>query len=487
MAEGLANISARRRGEALERGAFAGFVLLLALCPLWFGSNRLPAWGLNATWVGLLVACYEIGLRLQGRPHPLPVARLRVPAAAFAATLLWILAQFRSFASDSLGLWATARDILGRPVAGTLSISPDLTGLATIRMVTVAGVFWLAVQLGRSERNVQLLLRVLAVIGTAYSLYAIVSLALTPQLILWFPKEAYQGFATSTFVNRNSFAAYAGITLLATFALLIARLERQVGWEAGWRHRIAAMVDSLGGWAGFAIAGIVVIAMALMLTSSRAGIVSTLVGVTCFAALLSIRRSRRKTGGLAIVGAAVLLVAVVMMAYGDLVAGRVEHAGNDLERRIDVYRLVAVSILDNPVFGAGYGTFADAFPMFRDSTVAITWAWDKAHNSYLELAQGLGLPGAALYLSMFAVIAGRCLTGAARRRRRAYVPILAVSASVLVGLHALVDFSMQIQAVALTWAGVAGLGYAQAFSTRAVSNRVEPAPAAPVSPGMVTS
>lgn len=459
-----------RVGAALEQGAFAGFVLLLAVCPFWFGSNRLVAWGLNAALVGLILLCHEIGLRLQGKPYPLAPSNLIAPAAALAATLLWILAQLLDLGPDPIRLWETGRSILGRPVAGTLSISPDLTGIALVRLLTVAGMFWLAVQFGRSEGRALFLVRAMAAIGTAYAVYGIVGLALSPNTVLWYPREAYRGVAISTFVNRNSFAAYSGIMLLATLALAIALLERLMARETGWRRRLAAALDSLSGGIGFALAAMIIIAMALMLTSSRAGIMSTLIGILCFAALLSIRRSRRKTVGVVIVTAAIALVALVMVSYGDVVAGRVEQTGSDFERRVDVYRIVAASILDNPVIGAGYGTFVDVFPMFRDSTVAVTWAWDKAHNSYLELAQGLGLPGAALYLSMFVLIVGRCLLGAARRQRLAYMPILAVSVSVLLGLHALVDFSMQIQAVALTWACVAGIGYAQAFSTRKVTS-----------------
>jgi hypothetical protein len=43
---------------------------------------------------------------------------------------------------------------------------------------------------------------------------------------------------------------------------------------------------------------------------------------------------------------------------------------------------------------------------------------------------------------------------------------VAVSASVMVALHAFVDFSMQIQAVALTWTALLAAGVAQSWSSR---------------------
>jgi hypothetical protein len=44
--------------------------------------------------------------------------------------------------------------------------------------------------------------------------------------------------------------------------------------------------------------------------------------------------------------------------------------------------------------------------------------------------------------------------------------LVATSATVIVALHSFVDFSMQIQAVALTWTALLGAGVAQSWSSR---------------------
>ena len=49
---------------------------------------------------------------------------------------------------------------------------------------------------------------------------------------------------------------------------------------------------------------------------------------------------------------------------------------------------------------------------------------------------------------------------------RSTVPRVAAAVSFLVGIHALVDFSLQIQAVALTFMAVLGAGVAQSESSR---------------------
>jgi hypothetical protein len=59
-----------------------------------------------------------------------------------------------------------------------------------------------------------------------------------------------------------------------------------------------------------------------------------------------------------------------------------------------------------------------------------------------------------------------CLKGVRRRHRDWAFPAIGVAASVLVGVHALLDFSLQIPAVAILYAGIMGIGCAQASSSR---------------------
>jgi O-antigen ligase len=122
-------------------------------------------------------------------------------------------------------------------------------------------------------------------------------------------------------------------------------------------------------------------------------------------------------------------------------------------------------ISDAPLLGFGYGTFADAFPMYRDRSLSVLNVWDKAHNSYLEVFQGLGLVFGALLLAGLVLLVHSCFRGALKRRRDAVSPLVAVAAAVLVASHALVDFSMQIQSVTLTFMALLGGGVAQSRSS----------------------
>ena len=89
-----------------------------------------------------------------------------------------------------------------------------------------------------------------------------------------------------------------------------------------------------------------------------------------------------------------------------------------------------------------------------------------AHNTYLELAVELGLPASLILIAIPAWITYRCWRGQAERHRDALYPAVAVAASVLVGVHSLFDFSLQIPAVAAVYAMLLGGGFAQSWPTR---------------------
>ena len=161
-----------------------------------------------------------------------------------------------------------------------------------------------------------------------------------------------------------------------------------------------------------------------------------------------------------------VLVAVVVLAFGDLFLGQFAERGLSDASRMALYVITLRSIFDAPLLGYGYGTFADVFPMFRDRSISVDGTWAQAHNSYLEVFQGLGLLfGLALIVSVILLVI-KCFKGATARRAGMMVPAVATGVAFLVGLHALAEFSLQMQAVALTFMAVLGAGVAQSKSSR---------------------
>jgi hypothetical protein len=79
------------------------------------------------------------------------------------------------------------------------------------------------------------------------------------------------------------------------------------------------------------------------------------------------------------------------------------------------------------------------------------------------------LPAACAWWAAIAWLNLICLRGVFTRRRNRAYPLLALGATVMIGVQSLFDFNLQIPAIALTYAAILGLGVAQAFSTRTKS------------------
>ena len=166
-----------------------------------------------------------------------------------------------------------------------------------------------------------------------------------------------------------------------------------------------------------------------------------------------------------IVGGA-LLVGAIFVIFGDLVLGKISQVGFRDQGRIGLYVITMRSILAAPWLGYGYGTFVDIFPMFRDQSMSTFGQWTAAHNTYLEAFQGLGLIFGPMLVATVAVLMWRCLKGAVTREMNETLPCVAAAVSFLLGAHALVDFTLQLQAIAITFMALLGAGVAQSESSR---------------------
>ena len=456
-------------GHKVEQVLFWAFIAGLAWTPFWLGSNDLLAWGINAVLFPGLAVIYEVSILIRGERHPLSIRELGIPAALFGAVVLWIGFQNATWTPSFLHhpIWGMAADALDRPVAGSISVNRELTTLALLRLVTAASVFWIAVQLCRDASRAIRLLYSIAIIGAIYAGYGLISFAVTPGYVLWFPTSRH-GFVTSTFINHNSFAAYAGMGFVAICGLIL-RLYHQEFTSVGGsvRFRIAAFIE-VTGQKGAALLGCAfVILVALLLSGSRGGIVATALGLFILGTLTLRRRkkgSAEQREAIIVFGA--LLVAATFLAFGDILVGKITQQGFQDASRMKVYTITMRSILDAPLFGYGYGTFADVFPMFRDQSVSTIGRWMMAHNTYLEVFQGLGLLFGSMLVASAVLLVLRCVKGAMTRRKNEMMPCVAASVGFLLGVHSLVDFSLQMQAIAITFMAVLGAGVAQSESSR---------------------
>lgn len=130
------------------------------------------------------------------------------------------------------------------------------------------------------------------------------------------------------------------------------------------------------------------------------------------------------------------------------------------------YRATIAAIRDTGWLGSGFGTFQDVFPAYRTADCGLYGHWDMAHNVFLEgwLVAGLAFPicaGLAYYELVRAFG-----TGIRRRRRYRFAAMSGLGILVLLTLHSLVDFSLQVPGFSLLAAAALGAGTAVSLRSR---------------------
>ncbi len=442
----------------------------MVLAPLPLGGNNPMAWTVFAVVAGLfavLLSCLNL---IRKQAVAVPFRWVWFPAVMFSGVCIWALVQSLPIVPADLRhpLWAVAAGALGEKLPGAISVNPYATGTALLRLMTYGAVFWLALQLGRERKSADLVLHGIGLAASLYALYGLVLWSTGSESILWFDKWAYEKNLTATFVNRNSFATYAGMGSVVLLALFGKSLRDPLKMRPGeaQKKRIIRFVHAISGISGVYLLALMVTMGALFLTSSRGGFGATLLALIVLLAFGLLGRRGGLAGLILAVPVVIGLFVFVFDLGGERLAERLANQGITPSSRALVYRQTVQTIADSPWLGTGYGTFRDIFPMYRDETIGLWGVWDMAHNTYLENMLELGLPAAlALFLAIGALV-WMCFIGALRRRRGGHFPLIGFAVSVLVAAHSLVDFSLQIPGVAITYAALLGLGVAQSWSSR---------------------
>jgi O-antigen ligase len=444
------------------------FLACLLLAPIPFGANRPWAWCLYAVLLALLGLIFCVQVLLGKRPAPIIVAPVRVSLLLFCITVVWVLLQASSSAPPGWmhPFWQLAATQLPNTVsAGHISLAPQASLTALMRLGSYGVVFLLSLQFNRDSDKAALTFKALAYAGFAYAVYGLIDCLGHFNTILWFDKTAYADNVTSTFVNRNSYATYAGLTLLASiplfFNVIISSARYGLSSYFGREYFFENVL--LRGW--FPLLLVFTIISALLLSQSRGGFLSTCLAIMVLLIILLVSRKINQKSALLFLAVIIIAVSWLVLAQSvDHLMDRFDTINVEHDGRLMVYALLEKATADNRWLGVGYGSFAESFSLYRDES--ITGFYDKAHNTYLENIFELGLlPAVSLFLAI-AWTAFVCVRGVWVRRRDWLYPALGVAASVLVGAHALVDFSLQIPAVAFTYALIMGAAVAQSIPTR---------------------
>lgn len=457
----------------LDRITRYGLFAVVALAPLLFGGARDWVWGPLAVIIGLLVLARSVAVWTDGEAAYIDPRWLAVPGLCAALVFAWIVVQLVSAAPLNWQnpFYRAAGEALGGEVTGRIAIDSHLALSAATRLLSYVGAFWLAVSVCGDARHARRLLLFIAVSATIYAVYGLVNdLTTGSRLVLWYMKPSTALRLSSVYVNPDNYATYAGMALLVMLAVLAPGLSRAVkrggsDRRSRWRHGLEFIAGPGTGWL---LAGLL-IAATLMLSASRAGITATAIGAIVLLAGLPGARERSPARWLMVMTLLILGLGVIVWLAGSRFLDTLWLPSLQFSfvARAELYGIASAAIATAPWLGWGLGGFVWVYPAFQPATGA--WPesiFDLAHTTPMEAAIDLGVPAAIVLHVMVLWLVALCVRGATSRRQDGEYPMLAVAASVLVGLHGLADFPLQIPGTAIIYAAILGAGVSQAWSSR---------------------
>lgn len=431
----------------------APLIFILLFGPMFLGGHRPFFWALWAS-VALLVLLIYVFLLARAKVYFVsPDKSLFVIGFLFFSFLLGVLAQLSPvdlYLEPVVFRARTGYEI----ISNTLSLTPGDSFLGLLRWITYGILFFITLQINyRNEERARTLLRSVIIIIALYAVYSVLALYRFGDTILTLDKWAYKGFATGTFVNRNSFATFLGLGAIVSMCFLLEKpKDRDVP------SNFAVSVKNFSdGRKPILIMCFLSTCLALSMTGSRMGIFAT--GIALLVVIgLQLRRKHFVT-------LLILLAAIGVPIIFFIIAGteetfdRVFSTDQAFDVRIGLYSDIIEMIMARPWFGYGLGSFEYAFPLFHSELVPTDLIWQLAHSTYLGNWVDMGILFGTIPVAIFFIIMIRLIM-ALRSGNTSVEVYSALGCLTLVGLHALVDFSMEIHAVAMYMVIILGLSYA---------------------------
>lgn len=453
------------------------FFAVVALAALPMGANRDWAWAPIAVFIGLLAVAAAAGLGPRRGFDMTERERLPLLAliACFLALILFGVFQMATWAplSGSAWFYERAAQLLGSAHAPVPALAIEASRNTLLKCLTCGAIFLMARALCHDRERARLLLIMFiagALVVVGYGL--LMQLQNNSCYVGSYLKKAgaYQPFndrclMSGTFVSSNSFGCYCGMALVAAMALVFASRRRSGDMPYDYVEE-ERFVASVTGFRLTMLAACMLFLGGLLFSASRAGLAATLASSGVLAVLMLRGRWHSRPGLARLFVAGVIVVGLVVLAIaGNTIVDKIARA-SDGGDRIRIWLAALQAIRMSPWLGWGLGSFADIYAVLQPD--GLPMANDLAHSTPLETMVEIGVPMALFGYAVVLIPCGVALFGAlARRQEHRYLPGAAFAIALIPILHSMVDFSLQMPAIAFVVSALLGLGWTQTFSALA--------------------
>ncbi|MEA2115032.1 MAG: O-antigen ligase family protein, partial [Thermodesulfobacteriota bacterium] len=248
-----------------------------------------------------------------------------------------------------------------------LTVQPKASLQELLRFSTYALFFVLTVQLLSRSDRLQKTVTVVAWLGVAIAIEAILQKLTSPQAIYWFRPAPPSTSPIGPWVYCNHFAGFMEMIFPLVVALFLFH-RPGISYEEPLRDRILAMFTMSGANKHMLFGtGAMLMAVAILLSVSRGGIITLCLALLFFTVYLSRQTGQWRNKWLVVLITLVLLMISwlgwdpIMHKFGNIWGEQGLNTSSRLPVLLDSINMARDFILT----GSGFGTYEVAFPAYR--------------------------------------------------------------------------------------------------------------------------
>ena len=438
-------VNGTNRTNGLNASDSGGAVLvvlciLIVVSVLLFGAVDSGTLVVQAVLLAVALAIWLLKSLPRGQV-PLNPDIIQLPLIALA---VWGLIQLLP-----IGALDAPNGLVNMPVSATLSLDPYATRFFLMRLLLLIVFFAAALTFLNNSNRQKAVVTVLIAFGALLAFYSILQRVEDPTSIYGI-RQPGQAIPFGTYVNRHHFAALMEMILGMTLGVLFSGGLDRSKWP-------------------FGIVAAFVMAIAVILTGSRGGLIGMFSAIACVAAVGYYVRNKSERSyvlPVAVFGAGlaffVLTAGLVIFLGGTdplLRSTGVAVASSDFTTGRKDFWLAALKIFkDHPIAGVGFDAFGVAYSQYDTSAGQLRV--EQAHNDYLQILADGGLIAFACVVGFIYLLVKKSLSkiksGSRDFPRGAAIGAFAGCVAVLV--HSAFDFPLRTPANAFVFLTLAAIG-----------------------------
>ena len=429
-------------------------IALVGLSALPNGSTAPWAWSCTAATASfLLVAAIFVN-----SPRRVQFGPIAPTIVLTGVVVLWVAIQI--LAPPPTGfvetLWTRAAEELSARLHPTISIDAAASLDGLIRLLTYCAVFTITYCLARSHRIAAMLLQGIVAIACLVVVFGTMFESARPNF------QSLNGIS-GFLPDRNIFATYAGLGLLASVALL-ARPKLRANDLLGSRNsRLRAILSFYIARAWPSLIATAIMLFGIARSESRAGLAAAGIGLIILIVAIRKGSSPAQSSRMSLKISSILAVAVLALTISGTV-NRLTLTGDAASERAEIYRSIYDGIQIAPLTGLGYGTFSQGFELVRSDI--LPRSFEHGHNLFLENAFELGVPAATLLVCAILWLTVPMVRRLQCRPEDSALPALGLASIALTGIHSMLDATLRTPALALLFAVILGLAVGSSLTSR---------------------